>query len=140
MRLLAPVPALEASAAARAGDAVFSQLGCDGCHVRRLSSGQSPVAALSEKVYAPYSDFLLHDMGSLGDGIAEADARPQEMRTAPLWGGRLSGANRLLHDGRAHSFGDAIERHDGQAAASREEYRRLAPGERERLAAFLATL
>jgi CxxC motif-containing protein (DUF1111 family) len=140
MRLLAPVPPLEPSAEARAGDAVFSRIGCDGCHVRRLSSGPSPVAALSERAYAPFSDFLLHDMGSLGDGIAEADARPREMRTAPLWGGRLSGSSRLLHDGRAHSFEDAIERHDGQAAASREAYRRLARGERERLSAFLSTL
>ena len=119
---------------------MFSRLGCDACHVRRLTSGPSSVAALSEKTYEPFSDFLLHDMGALGDGIAEGDARPREMRTAPLWGGHLGGSRRLLHDGRARSFEDAIEQHDGQGAASRERYRALPPHERERLAAFLATL
>lgn len=140
MRLLAPVPPLTPSADVRAGDASFTRLGCDGCHVRRLTSGTSSVAALSEKVYAPFSDFLLHDMGALGDGIAEGDAGPREMRTAPLWGGRLAGARRLLHDGRARSFEDAIERHDGQGAASRELYRASSPADRRRLAAFLAAL
>jgi CxxC motif-containing protein (DUF1111 family) len=140
MRLLAPVPPLDPSPEVRAGDVSFSRLGCDGCHVRRLTSGASPVAALSEKTYAPFSDFLLHDMGALGDGIAEGDAQPREMRTAPLWGGRLSGSRRLLHDGRARSFEEAIEQHDGQGAASRELYRASSPRERERLAAFLSTL
>jgi CxxC motif-containing protein (DUF1111 family) len=140
MRLLAPVPPLESSAEVRAGDVAFSRLGCDGCHVRRLTSGASPVAALSEKAYAPFSDFLLHDMGELGDGVAEGDALPREMRTAPLWGGRLSGSRRLLHDGRARSFEEAIEQHGGQGAASRELYRASSPSERERLAAFLSAL
>jgi CxxC motif-containing protein (DUF1111 family) len=140
MRLLAAVAPLASTPEARAGDVLFSRIGCDGCHVRQLESGSSPTAALSERTYAPYSDFLLHDMGSLGDGIVEGDARPREMRTAPLWGGRLEGSSRLLHDGRAHSFAEAIERHDGQGAAARDAYRALSANERQKLAAFLATL
>jgi CxxC motif-containing protein (DUF1111 family) len=119
---------------------LFDRIGCAGCHVRALTSALSPIAALSEQVYAPFSDFLLHDMGVLGDGIAEGDAGPQEMRTAPLWGARLVGATRLLHDGRAHSFEDAIERHDGQGAAARTAFAALSERERQQLVAFLSTL
>jgi CxxC motif-containing protein (DUF1111 family) len=140
MRLLAPVAALAASPAARAGDALFSRVGCDGCHVRRLRSGPSPIASLSRREYAPYSDFLLHDMGALGDGIAEGDAGPREMRTAPLWGLHLAGGTRLLHDGRARSFGEAIERHDGQGAASRAAFTSASEEEQRALVAFLETL
>ncbi|HWO15035.1 MAG TPA: di-heme oxidoredictase family protein, partial [Polyangiaceae bacterium] len=59
MRLLAPVAPLPRDADARAGDALFTRFGCDGCHVRELVSGPSPITALSRKAYAPFSDFLL---------------------------------------------------------------------------------
>ncbi|HTV26044.1 MAG TPA: di-heme oxidoredictase family protein [Polyangiaceae bacterium] len=140
MQLLAPIAPLEASAESRAGDALFGRLGCDTCHARRLTSGPSPIAALSEKTYAPYSDFLLHDMGAEGDRIAEGGAGPREMRTAPLWGLRLTGSTRLWHDGRAGSFQAAIERHDGQGARSRAAFGALSSREREQLFAFLTTL
>ena len=141
MQLLAPIPALPRGATARAGDPLFTRVGCDGCHVRRLRSGSHPVAALSEQTYAPYSDFLLHDMGTLGDQIgSDGDARPSEMRTAPLWGGHLAGGSRLLHDGRARSFQRAIELHDGQGAAARDAFAALSEAQRAQLLAFLATL
>jgi CxxC motif-containing protein (DUF1111 family) len=140
MRLLAPIAPLEQGADERAGDGLFGRVGCDGCHVRQLESGSSPIAALSEKRYAPFSDFLLHDMGALGDGIAEGDAGPREMRTAPLWGARLAGATRWLHDGRARSLHDAIEHHDGQGAAARAAFLALSERQRQQLVAFLATL
>lgn len=140
MRLLAPIAPLPGDAEARAGDRVFSELGCEGCHVRRLVSGPSPIGALSERAYAPFSDFLLHDMGALGDGVVEGDARPREIRTAPLWGGRLAGSTRLLHDGRARSFNDAIAQHDGQGAAARRAFEAAGERKRRELLAFLATL
>jgi len=140
MSLLAPIAPLDASPSARAGDALFGRAGCDGCHTRRLTSGSSPIAALSEKQYAPFSDFLLHDMGDSGDSIAEGAAGPREMRTAPLWGLRLSASSRLWHDGRAGSFEAAIERHAGQGAAARAAFRALSAREREQLVDFLATL
>jgi CxxC motif-containing protein (DUF1111 family) len=141
MQRLAPIPPLPSSPEARAGDVVFTQIGCDGCHVRRITSGPSPIAALSQQHYAPFSDFLLHDMGALGDNIGgEGDASPREMRTAPLWGGHLLGGSRLLHDGRAKSFSLAIEQHDGQGAAARNAFRDLSETQRRQLLAFLATL
>jgi CxxC motif-containing protein (DUF1111 family) len=140
VQMLAPIPPLEQSPAAREGDALFSRLGCDGCHVRALTSGESPIAALSFQTYAPFSDFLLHDMGALGDRIGgEGDAAPREMRTAPLWGLRLAGAS-YLHDGRARSIAEAIERHDGQARRSRDGYVKLPPEKKAALLAFLQTL
>jgi CxxC motif-containing protein (DUF1111 family) len=140
MRLLAPIAPLEQGPDERAGDGLFGRVGCDGCHVRQLESGSSPIAALSEKRYAPFSDFLLHDMGALGDGIAEGDAGSSEMRTAPLWGARLAGGTRWLHDGRARSLYDAIEQHDGQAAPARAAFLALNERQRRQLVAFLATL
>jgi CxxC motif-containing protein (DUF1111 family) len=140
VQMLAPIAPLEQSPAARQGDALFTRLGCDGCHLRTLTSGESPIAALSFKTYAPFSDFLLHDMGALGDRIGgEGDAAPREMRTAPLWGLRLSGAS-YLHDGRARSIAEAVERHDGQGRRSRDNYVKLPPDKKAALLAFLQTL
>ena len=86
----------------------------------------------------PYSDFLLHDMGTLGDGIVQADGRPQEMRTAPLWG--LSVQGQLLHDARINTMAAAIAAHDGQAAAARLAFAALSDVDRAALLAFLGSL
>jgi len=64
-----------------------------------LVTGASPIAALSNKVFQPFFDFLLHDMGALGDGIVQGTATGRQMRTAPLGG--LRTRSLLLHDGRA---------------------------------------
>ncbi len=88
--------------------------------------------------YHPYSDFLLHDMGSLGDNIDQGDAKGSEMRTAPLWG--LRTLQTFLHDGRALTIEDAITAHDGQAAASRNRFNNLSPIDRSKLLAFLRSL
>ena len=86
-------------------------------------------------VFQPYSDFLLHDMGGLGDGIVQEAASGREMRTAPLWGLRLR--DRYLHDGSATSVDNAIRRHDGQGRAARLGYEALTEAERTDLLAFL---
>jgi len=85
---------------------LFAEIGCASCHVRSLTTGASPVAALQFQTFQPYSDFLLHDMGSLGDGIEQGQATGREMRTAPLWGLRLF--TTFLHDGRARTIEEAI--------------------------------
>ena len=108
-------PARSTSADAVAGSALFDRIGCNVCHVRTLTSGSgSSIQALNNKVYTPFSDFLLHDMGPLGDNIGDnGTAGLREMRTAPLWGLRLADAkHQLLHDGRATSLSDAIMRHE----------------------------
>jgi len=121
-----------------AGEQVFDQLGCSQCHVPNLTTGWYPIAALSNKIYSPYSDFLLHDMGALGDGIVQGDASAREFRTAPLWG--LRAQDTFLHDGRANNINDAITAHDGQARTSREAYQQLEAQARARLMAFLNSL
>ncbi len=138
MKLLAPPPRGPQNADTAAGETVFNQLGCASCHVATLQSGANSVAALSRQTYHPYSDFLLHDMGALGDGIDQGAANGREMRTAPLWGLRF--LNNYLHDGRANSLDQAILAHDGQARAARDRYAVLPADSRARLMAFLNSL
>ena len=121
-----------------AGESTFVKIGCDACHVSSLRTGSSPVAALSNQTFHPYSDFLVHDMGSLGDGIAQAQAGMHEMRTAPLWGLRL--VTRYLHDGRAGTVDEAILAHDGQARAARDRYAALDANAKSKLLSFLGSL
>jgi len=120
------------------GRALFSQIGCANCHTPTLVTGPSPVAALSRKVFAPFSDFLLHDMGSLGDGIVQGQAGGRQMRTAPLWGVRTRTA--LLHDGRAPTIRAAIVAHDGQGRFARTRFLGLSVGGRAALLAFVRSL
>jgi CxxC motif-containing protein (DUF1111 family) len=117
---------------------VFESVGCAGCHVRSLRTGDSDVAGLRFRTFEPYSDFLLHDMGSLGDGIAQGDASGGEMRTAPLWGLRI--ITTFLHDGRASTIEEAILAHDGQGRAARDRFAELPAEEQAKLVAFLCTL
>jgi len=141
MSFLAPIAPAAQNQAAAAGDLLFTQLGCGDCHARTLTSGPNAVSALSNQTYHPFSDFLLHDMGSLGDNIGgNGDAGLKEMRTAPLWGLRTLNPNELLHDGRAHSIADAIHLHDGQAAAARIAFDALSGANKDRVVAFLNTL
>jgi len=119
-------------------DRLFAQVGCADCHVPSLMSGPSAVTALRYKRFQPYSDFLLHDMGGLGDGIEQGQATGREMRTAPLWGLRL--ITTFLHDGRAHSIEDAILAHDGQAGGARDRFSALSPAQKNALLAFLGAL
>lgn len=121
-----------------AGQSLFMAMGCAKCHQPTLQTGPSSVAALSNVTFAPYSDFLLHDMGKLGDGITQNTAGPQEMRTAPLWGIRLE--TTFLHDGRAKTIPDAILAHDGQGRAARNNFTRLSPAQVNQLLAFLNSL
>jgi CxxC motif-containing protein (DUF1111 family) len=72
---------LAATPEARRGSKLFERIGCAKCHLSTLTTakagtkvngGQFTVPdALGEKTFHPYSDFLLHDVGT-GDGIAIA--------------------------------------------------------------------
>jgi len=85
-----------------------------------MQTSSSTIRALDRKLVPLFSDLLLHDMGSLGDGIAQGTASPAEMKTAPLWG--LRARTPLLHDGRAPTIDAAIRLHDGEAARVRDRY------------------
>lgn len=121
-----------------AGEQTFTAIGCAACHTATLTTGTSAIAALDHKIYHPYSDFLLHDMGSLGDGLEMGISTGSEMRTEPLWGLRF--VNRYLHDGRATTLDQAIAAHAGQGAASRDRFNALTPAARQQLIAFLQSL
>jgi CxxC motif-containing protein (DUF1111 family) len=138
MTLLGPPPRKQRSHHTLVGEQVFARIGCANCHTPSLVTGESAVPQLSHKIFQPYSDFLLHDMGALGDGIVQGQAGPRDMRTAPLWG--LSSRNSYLHDGRARSVPDAIAAHSGQGATARERYYHLDPPSRAALLAFLRSL
>lgn len=135
-----------------AGEQIFQQVGCAVCHVPTITTAAAgtPInagamvvpPALGGKIIHPYSDYLLHDIGS-GDGIPvlptpEYAATAKQMRTAPLWG--LRTRNRLMHDGLSFTTGEAIKRHGGQAQSARTQYNKLSQSEKQQLLAFLDSL
>ncbi|HEX2522691.1 MAG TPA: di-heme oxidoredictase family protein [Terriglobia bacterium] len=137
MKLLGPPPRAPVTDQALEGERLFQAIGCTACHTPALVTGESPVRALSSKRFFPYSDFLLHDVGT-GDGIGQGDARPEEIRTPPLWGVRLRAP--FLHDGRASTLREAIELHLGESARSRRQFGGLSETEQAALLAFLLSL
>jgi CxxC motif-containing protein (DUF1111 family) len=138
MTFLAPPPRGTLAPSDKEGENAFGRVGCTDCHTATLRTGASPVAALANQEFHPYSDFLLHDMGSLGDRIQQNHATGTLMRTAPLWGVRVQST--LLHDGRATTLTDAILAHDGQGAASRAKFVALNQTQKNKLLAFLGSL
>lgn len=129
----------------RRGARLFADIGCGGCHVARLVTGASDLAPLSRRTIHPFSDFLLHDMGTgLADGRPEFAASGREWRTAPLWGLGLieavNGHGLLLHDGRARGPVEAILWHGGEAQAARDAFAALPKADRDALVAFLKSL
>ena len=136
MTLLAPPP--RGPGASRTGEELFQSIGCATCHTPKLATGPSPIAALDRKVFQPFSDFLLHDMGRLGDGITQGNATGRLMRTAPLWGLRVRPV--FLHDGRATTVTAAILAHDGQGQRARERFVDLSRDKRQTLLAYLNSL
>jgi Di-haem oxidoreductase, putative peroxidase len=129
------------------GEATFAAIGCAHCHVTApYATGPGPEPALAGRTLKPYSDFLLHDVGALGDGIVQGDAAETELRTPPLWGLRARAVDELLHDGRAtggtpaENLYIAIAAHGGEAAASAARFESLKLSSRRDLVDFLLSL
>jgi len=137
MKLLAAAPRGGVDEAARDGERIFAAIGCAACHVPALATGPSANPLFDRKPVPLFSDLLLHDVGT-GDGIVQAAALADEIRTPALWGLRLR--RPLLHDGSAATIADAIERHRNEAELARLGYLALAPEDRGRLLAFLRSL
>ena len=145
-RYLAPPPQTPKSG--MAGEALFTAAGCAKCHTPQWSSSSdaSLEAAIRGKNFRAYSDFLIHDMGLLGDGIQQGDASETEMRTPVLWG--LRRRDPMLHDGRAAGgtfesrVTQAILAHGpiGEGAASAAAFGALGDAQRQQLIAFLDSL
>jgi CxxC motif-containing protein (DUF1111 family) len=144
--LKAPIQRNQGDAVVNQGATIFNQINCTGCHKSELKTGHSPIKALSNKTFAPYTDLLLHDMGSgLNDGYTEGNAKTYEWKTPPLWGIGYSensqGGNYfLMHDGRANSIEEAILMHGGEANNSKTAYKTLSQSDREALVKFIKSL
>jgi CxxC motif-containing protein (DUF1111 family) len=157
------------ASAAKAGEALFAKIGCNICHVPTLTTAAPGTVinggkftipeALGSKTFHPYSDFLLHDIGT-GDGIVVAieehygkrmhqtqwrdlsldafQATANRMRTAPLWGVRTRPL--LMHDGTSLTFRDAILRHRGEASSVTEHFKNLSEADQDAIIEFLRSL
>lgn len=143
LRMLAPPAPGEDTPQRQRGSDLFTQVSCDGCHVREFRTGPSTIAALADQRVVLYSDLLLHDMGdALADNRPDGSADGREWKTPPLWGLRiardfLNGDLFLLHDGRATSIAEAIEFHGGEALASRNAYLSLGAEDQDALVEFV---
>ncbi len=134
---------------ARLGAELFASVGCASCHIpamvtapegTKINGGTFTVPeALGNKVFHPFSDFLLHDVGT-GDGIVQNGGQEtaSKLRTPPLWGVRTR--DRLMHDGQSLTFADAILRHGGEASQVIEGFLRLSEVDRQQIIDFLRTL
>jgi CxxC motif-containing protein (DUF1111 family) len=120
------------------GKKLFSSLGCKSCHRTGYRNDDGVEVA-------PYSDFLLHDMGpELAAQTPMFEAEASEWRTAPLWGlglhKVLNPQAGFLHDGRALTLEEAVMWHGGEASASRDAFASLDASARAKLIAFLEAL
>jgi CxxC motif-containing protein (DUF1111 family) len=144
--LKAPIQRNQNDAEVIKGKNIFIQTGCESCHKQTLQTGTSAITSLSNKIFHPYTDLLLHDMGlGLDDGYTEGSAKTNEWRTPPLWGLGLSpnsqgGQFFLLHDGRAKSIEEAIQLHGGEATASKSKFNQLTAEDKNALLKFLNAL
>jgi len=137
MKFLAPVARGAGSDATRIGEQVFGAIGCAACHTPSMQTGPSASPLFNHRQVPLFSDLLLHDIGT-GDGIAQADAAPEEIRTPALWGLRFR--RPLLHDGSAATIEDAIGRHANEAELARRGFERATEPDRAALLAFLRSL
>jgi len=137
MRLLAQPARGPISPQVQRGQNVFMSVGCGSCHFPQLVTGPNANPLFNRKPVPAYSDFLLHEIGT-GDGIGQAAAQPNEIRTPALWGLRFRGL--LLHDGEALTPLDAIQAHRNEAERSRQRYFNQSRDDRAALLAFLDSL
>ena len=141
---------LAATPDAQVGELIFASTGCSVCHVDTLQTAPAGTAinggaftvppALGDKIIHPYSDFLLHDVGT-GDGTVSFGSpatTANKLRTTPLWGVRFR--NRLMHDGESRTFTEAILRHQGEASGVTGTFQSLSAVAKAQLIAFLKSL
>jgi len=140
---------LAATADAVTGGNLFNQIGCAICHVSTFTTVPTGTAinggafivpaALGNKTIHPFSDFLLHNVGT-GDGIVQngGQATANKMRTPPLWGLRTHFA--MMHDLLSFTRNDAILRHAGEATGVINNYRNLSLTQKNQLITFLNSL
>jgi CxxC motif-containing protein (DUF1111 family) len=141
--------ALAVTPAALKGGELFRRLGCDVCHVESITTAPAGTVidggmftvpdALGDKIIHPFSDFLIHDIGT-ADGIVQVGPQDtgNKLRTVPLWGLRTKA--RFMHDLKSLSLENAISRHDGEAHDPAQRFKELSPEDRNALITFLNSL
>jgi CxxC motif-containing protein (DUF1111 family) len=141
--------ALAATPDAQTGQALFNSIGCVTCHVDTLVTARPGAvinggtytvsAAIGNKTFHPYGDYLLHDVGT-GDGIVQAGPSDtaNKIRTAPLWGLHIK--SRYMHDNESHSVANAIQRHAGEASAVIAGFNALSTAQQQQILTFLNSL
>ena len=134
------------SAQITAGEAAFNKAGCNGCHIKSMTTGNHANAALRFKTANLFSDILVHNIGT-ADGISQGLADGTQFRTAPLWG--VGQRLFFLHDGRTNNIVTAITTHAGEATQVIENFNgtsilnpanNLSATERQNLVYFLRSL
>jgi len=140
---------LAASADGQAGQKIFETIGCNICHVESITTAAPGTAvnggtfmvpdALGNKVIHPFSDFLLHDIGT-GDGIVQGGPQDtaDKLRTSALWGLRMKA--RFMHDLTSLTLEDAIRRHRGEALHVERQFRNLTATDKQKVITFLNSL
>ena len=132
--------------AAIKGQQLFATAGCASCHTPSFTTAKhDSIPELSRQKIAPYTDLLLHDMGSeLADNRPDYLATGREWRTPPLWGiGLVETVNahtRFMHDGRARNLSEAILWHGGEGENAKQRYVEMSKSDRDALITFLETL
>ena len=140
------------------GKELFAKAKCHLCHVTTLHTkprgatllNGTNIPWLGSQTIHPYSDFLIHDMGSetmgvgLNDNYVSGLARGNEWRTTPLWGiglqEKVNGHTYFLHDGRARNLTEAILWHGGEGEASKNLFMKMPKDDRSALIKFLESL
>jgi CxxC motif-containing protein (DUF1111 family) len=124
------------------GNQVFSNVGCQACHTKTLTTEKSPLTGQSNVTIQPFSDFAVHEMGTgLADGVSQGSANGNEFRTAPLWG--VGQRIFFLHDGRTKDLNEAILQHASRGSEANtviNNYNLLARDDKQALINYLRSL
>ena len=102
------------------GLTAFNNIGCAVCHFATFLTSASPFTANNaQTTFSPFSDFAVHDMGTLlADGVTQGNAGGNDFRSAPLFG--VGQRAFFLHDGRTNSLVTAIEDHASQGSEANQ--------------------
>jgi len=128
------------------GEQLFHQINCSSCHRATIQTGiDLSLPTLSNQRIHPYTDLLVHNMGSgLADNRPDYLANGTEWRTPPLWGiglfSKTNGIPYYLHDGRAKTIEEAILWHDGEASNSKKGFMNLVKTDRDKILKFIQSL
>jgi len=141
--------ALAATSDAVAGASLFTSIGCANCHTASITTAPAGTvinggkftvpASLGDKIIHPYSDFMLHDVGT-GDGIVQngGASTANKLRTPPLWGLRTRA--RFMHDLFNTTRFNAVLRHTNEAEPVIQNFLNLSTTQQNQILTFLNSL